>query len=231
MAAVPGGKILVLSPHLDDGVLSLGGFIATAVVAGADVRIVTIFGGDPDSTASAGNWDSQSGFSTAGEATRSRREEDRRACERLGAATEWLPFLDKEYGAPPDGDEVWDRLAAHVQRADLVFTPGRPLIHPDHDWVASLVSQRMVDWSKVVFYAELPYHVFPERGLPGERKTTDHALSREWTAPRLSYRARESKWRSTAAYASQLPWLAPLRYRWVVLRARLGCERLAWPGS
>lgn len=119
-----GTRLLVVSPHLDDGVLSLGAFIATAVDGGARVSVVTIFGGDPDSTAKAGPWDGRGGFETAGEATRARREEDKLACETLGAECDWLPYLDKDYGPPPSEDDVWGYLSNAVERADFAFVPG-----------------------------------------------------------------------------------------------------------
>ena len=91
------GDVAVLSPHLDDAILSLG-----AAISGArgDVRVVTVFAGDPDSTLAAGEWDSRAGFRTVGEAARARREEDALACADVGARPVWLPFVDDQY--PPD---------------------------------------------------------------------------------------------------------------------------------
>jgi LmbE family N-acetylglucosaminyl deacetylase len=227
---VGGARILVLSPHLDDGVFSIGAFIASAVADGAHVTILTIFGGDPDSAEKAGRWDLRAGFGTAGEAARRRREEDRAACGRLGAIPEWLPFADKEYAAARNAEEIWDRLAPQLQRANLVFTPGRPLIHPDHAWLAELVSRRFTDWSKLVAYAELPYDAWPNKEKVRRATVGELAAGRTWVAPQVSVRARLAKWRSTGAYSSQLPWLTRgARYRQAVLKARLGHERIAWP--
>jgi LmbE family N-acetylglucosaminyl deacetylase len=226
-AVGPGTRILVLSPHLDDAVLSVGAFVATAVAVGAKVEILTIFAGDPDSTAAAGRWDARAGFETAAEATHVRRAEDRRACAALGADYEWLPYLDKDYGPPPDEDAVWAHLSGAVHHADVVFAPGRPLIHLDHAWVSHLVAER-ADPAKLVFYAELPYDVWPDDRTDGAR-AVKLATARRWTAPRAGLRARRLKWRASSAYSTQLPWLAQRGYRVAVLRSRLGCERLAWP--
>ena len=51
-----------------------------------------------------------------------------------------MPFFDKDYGPSPAEDAVWERLEGHVAAADVVFVPGRPLIHPDHAWVAGLAT-------------------------------------------------------------------------------------------
>jgi LmbE family N-acetylglucosaminyl deacetylase len=223
-------EILVLSPHLDDGVLSLGAFIARAAAAGTKVTVATIFGGDPHSTAPAGRWDSRAGFETAGGATRARRREDEAACALVGAWCEWLPFLDKDYGPPPDPDVVWEQLAEGVRRADFVFAPGRPLFHGDHAWVSRLVAER-ADQGKLVFYAELPYDAWPEERRSANQEVASRGQARAWTVPRTGLRARLLKWRATAAYSSQLPWLARPGYRTAVLATRLGRERLAWPNA
>ena len=225
-----GTEILILSPHLDDGVISLGAFIATASAAGTKVTVVTIFGGDPDSQAPAGRWDGRAGFETAGSAARGRREEDKAACQLLGAACEWLPFFDKDYGPPPADDVVWDQLLSRVERAERVFVPGRPLIHGDHAWVSRVVSER-ADAAKLVFYAELPYDAWPDDKRGGQSAVAQLARTRTWTAPRTGVRARLLKWRATAAYTTQLPWLAQPGYRAAVLKSRVGRERIAWPNS
>src|SRR6266576_3672450 len=213
-------EILILSPHLDDGVLSLGAFIATASAAAIMVTVVTIFGGNPDSQAPAGRWEGRAGFETAGGAARGRREEDRVACELLSAECEWLPFFDKDYGPAPADDAVWDQLASRVERAERVFVPGRPLIHGDHAWVSRVVSER-ADPAKLVFYAELPYDAWPEDKRGGQGGVAELARARTWTAPRTGVRGRLLKWRATAAYSTQLPWLARPGYRTAVLKSRL----------
>lgn len=224
-----GTRILVLSPHLDDGVLSLGAFIATSVEAGAEVRILTIFGGDPESKVAAGRWDGRAGFASAADATEKRRAEDHKACAVLGAHHEWLPYLDKDYGPPPTDDAVWGQLAHHVDGADFVFVPGRPLIHPDHAWVSQTLTDR-TDAAKLVFYAELPYDAWPKKRR-NEERIADVAATRTWTSPRASLGVRVRKWRATGAYVTQLPWLARRGYRLAVLKSRFGRERLAWPQS
>ena len=152
-----GRHLVVLSPHLDDAVLSLGATIARARRSGARVDIVTIFANDPNSTAAAGPWDAECGFATAAEAARVRREEDRRGCDLLGAATVWLPFADYEYEQDVDDDELWDSIANVAQGADTVLTPGFPLAAPDHARLTCLLLARPLPGVRLALYVEQPY--------------------------------------------------------------------------
>ena len=67
-------RVVVVSPHLDDAVLSLGGAISRASRAGAHVTVLTVLAGDSDSSEPAGSWDRRAGFETEADATRGRRE-------------------------------------------------------------------------------------------------------------------------------------------------------------
>jgi LmbE family N-acetylglucosaminyl deacetylase len=156
-AADLGRHIVVLSPHLDDAALSLGGTIARATRSGARVDVVTVFANDPDSTASPGQWDGVCGFGTAGEAARLRREEDRRACELLSAEAVWLPFADYEYEQDVDDRGLWDAVANVVHRADTVLTPGFPLAAPDHARLTNLLLARPLPGVRLALYVEQPY--------------------------------------------------------------------------
>jgi LmbE family N-acetylglucosaminyl deacetylase len=133
-ARLAGSRVVVVSPHLDDAVLSLGSTIARLTAAGADVRAVTVFAGDPESEAPADEWGRRCGFATRGEEARGRREEDRRACAVVSASPEWLAF-------EPDAvdDDVRRALADALRGAELVLTPGWPCSHPDHVRASRLV--------------------------------------------------------------------------------------------
>src|ERR1700759_4663582 len=91
------GRIVVISPHLDDAVVSLGATLRRAVEAGARVQVVTVFGCEPSSTTAADDWDRKSGFATEGEAARKRRDEDRDACSILGVTPRWFDFGAEPY--------------------------------------------------------------------------------------------------------------------------------------
>ena len=60
----PRTRIVVVSPHLDDGVLSLGAWMASQVRAGARVELLTVFACDPESDAPTKGWDARGGFRT-----------------------------------------------------------------------------------------------------------------------------------------------------------------------
>ena len=108
-------EFLVLSPHLDDAVLSCGRLLARcrgAVVA-------TLFAGSP-SPALSTNWDCKSGYTDSDNAMTARRREDRAALESLGAVPFHCEILDGQYGP---GADRQDRLAATIQNLVAKFEP------------------------------------------------------------------------------------------------------------
>jgi LmbE family N-acetylglucosaminyl deacetylase len=208
--------IVVLSPHSDDGVLSLGASMARWARSGRAVELVTVLALDPDSTAVAHGWDRRAGFPTEGEASRARREEDRRACAILGVTPTWLPFGSVDFDRHGDDEHVWGALRDIVRAASTVLVPGSPLTHPDHAWLNELVTQRLPP-GVVGHYAEQPY-TFRERGTPFARAG-------------VGARDRLAKWRAIRAYESQLPLLAMRGLRRGPLRLAWADERIAWPAG
>lgn len=150
-----GGRVVVVSPHLDDAALSLGATVARSARAGADVVVATVFAGDTASEAPAGDWDGRCGFATLGEAAAARRVEDERACAALGATPVWLSFSDEQY-APESDDAIWDALAPIVGDADVVLVPGSPLANADHMRLTALLVPRLAT-PHLALYAEQPY--------------------------------------------------------------------------
>jgi LmbE family N-acetylglucosaminyl deacetylase len=229
------GRIVVVSPHLDDAVLSVGATIAGGVRDGASIEVLTAIACDPDSRAPAGPWDVGSGFATEGESARVRREEDRAACRILGATPRWLPFADEQYDRHGGDQEVWSAVAAATAGADTVMLPGSPLINPDHAWLSELLLRRGLDCGRIVLYAEQPY-VFQERKA-GPPPVTARALESvlgaapSWLHFTGSGRDRRLKLRAANAYRSQLRQLGlgffGLR-RMLHHELELGGEALAW---
>ena len=150
------GRLVVVSPHLDDAALSLGATIARASQVRSGVSVVTVLAGDPESSAPASAWDRECGFSSAAEATRGRRAEDKRACEILGAEPVWLPFGDEEHDRGGNDDEIWASLSPLLDGAGVVLVPGYPLAHLDHAWLTRLVVERSVG-IPIALYVEQPY--------------------------------------------------------------------------
>jgi LmbE family N-acetylglucosaminyl deacetylase len=244
--------LAVISPHLDDAALSLGGALAAAARHGVSVVVVTVFAGDPESLAPAGAWDSRCGFQTEGDAARVRRAEDARACDILGARPVWLPFKDESYamGERPTADAI----EAAVANADTVFFPGLPLRHPDHALVSSWAG-RFASSARVGFYLEQPYLIWEVVGAlrraPRLRLQARLALAsrrarllqeqaiaavdddrRCWGAAPASAADRRLKRRAVRAYASQFPHLGrPLVHQIALWERSFGGEGIAWAAA
>jgi LmbE family N-acetylglucosaminyl deacetylase len=211
---MPEGRVVVVSPHSDDGVFSLGAAMARWARAGGRVELLTVLALDPDSKAPAVGWDRRAGFATEGEAARARRDEDRAACAVLGVAAHWLPFGSVDFERHGDEADVRRAVADAVAGADLVLLPGFPLSHPDHDWlVRTLVSgfksdTRIGEGCPIGLYAEQPYtrRADAEPHAPAWlSEVVGVAAPFEPVHARL--RDRVAKWRAIRQYRSQLPLL------------------------
>jgi LmbE family N-acetylglucosaminyl deacetylase len=207
----PGERITVVSPHLDDAVLSVGATIAQAVRHGVSVTVLTVLACDPESTAPTQGWDARAGFATEGQAARARRAEDAAACAVLGAAPRWLAFGAVDYERHGTAADVTDAVGEALADADVALLPGAPLTHPDHDWLVQSLLGSGLGGPRLGIYAEQPYRArlddpaaveppawladaigcppHPERGSAGWR---------DWLAKRRALRC----------YRSQLPLLA-----------------------
>jgi LmbE family N-acetylglucosaminyl deacetylase len=231
---LPGSRIVVLSPHLDDAVLSLGAGIAEAAAGGAHVTVVTAFAGDPARLDDASAWDRRAGFSSSLDALRARRDEDRRACRAIGARPVWLPF---GYGGTSvDERELEQELGRAVDGADTVLLPGWPLRNPEHSVLALLVLRLGIHPARLGLYVEQPYvwwRTYAAPDLPPQLADAG-VPPPAWVALRVSRSSRRAKRRAARAYRSQLPLLRGRRVSLpVVLRIglyerRAGGESVAW---
>jgi LmbE family N-acetylglucosaminyl deacetylase len=185
-------RIVVLSPHLDDAVLSVGALLAGRARAGSHVTVVTVLAGDPSSEEPANDWDRRAGFPTTGAAARARRDEDRRACSRIGAEPAWLTHAFRG-DEPPDAEAAWRDVAAAASGADAVVVPGFPLEHPEHAWLHGLVRSHDSTGLPISLYAEQPYVRWSGAPPPPAFAPVRPAL-----------RDRVAKARAVACYASQL---------------------------
>jgi LmbE family N-acetylglucosaminyl deacetylase len=190
---LPGSRIVVVSPHSDDGVLSLGAAMAGWARSGARVELLTVFALDPESAAETRGWDRRAGFRTEAEAARARRGEDAAACRVLGAQPVWLPFGSVDYERHGDEGDVAGAVSRAVEDADVVFVPGSPLTHPDHAWLAKVLDGSLAR-ERLDFYAEQPY--------------TRRSGRRAYDPLPATRRDRVAKWRAIRCYRSQLPLLA-----------------------
>ncbi len=208
-------RIVVVSPHSDDGVLSLGAAMACWARQGRRVDLLTVLALDPGSEAPTEGWDRRAGFPTEGEAARARRAEDERACVLLGVTPVWLPFGSVDFERHGDDEDVWRAVRDVVDEDSLVLVPGWPLTHPDHAWLARLLGERL-SGERIARYAEQPY--------------TLRASGTPFDAVEIGARDRLAKWRAVRAYRSQLPLLAMRgTVRRGPARLALADERVAWP--
>ncbi len=103
------GSLLLISPHLDDVVLS-----AFALLARAEpVDVLTVFTGQPDPAQRTG-WDAVCGFEDSTASISSRLEENRVAFEGWPHRLYELDLLDQQYRSGPVGEQGANRLRGWV---------------------------------------------------------------------------------------------------------------------
>ncbi|MEP7055856.1 MAG: PIG-L family deacetylase [Actinomycetota bacterium] len=204
---------MIVSPHLDDAVMSLGATIAAQVRNGVDVSVITVFAGNPDRLGPPSYWDARRAVPTASEAICQRRDEDLLAGKTLGVSVEWLPFDDAAYVSMRDPDAIWKCLEPTLSAADLILLPGWPLKHPDHLWTTMLVQERVDPEKAVAYYVELPYAArfvpFLKSLLRGRQSDAMHGHLK-WARTATTAPDRRAKEQAVAAYAGEL---ARLGYR------------------
>lgn len=126
-------RLVVVSPHPDDAVLSCGQVLA--VHPGATV--VTVFTGAPAAYSDPPTrWSRLSGFGSGDDVMAARREEDRRALAVLDATPVWLGFVEHQLdeSVPPATDAEIARALDAVLRdlaPTLVLVPFG-LANPEH---------------------------------------------------------------------------------------------------
>jgi LmbE family N-acetylglucosaminyl deacetylase len=200
-------RTVVVSPHLDDAVLSCGQLLA----AHPGSTVVTLFAGIPGPEVPAGEWDRRCGFDSAAQAVAQRREEDRIALSLLEARAVWLDFLDNAYHRCPAPDEA----AAALRQVLLDLAPDTVLLpmglfHADHLLAheACMRAVRALPDARCAVYEDVPYRAI--RGLLQQRLM---ALAQEWVClTPLRLKAEGSgalKAHALQAYASQLRGFGP----------------------
>jgi LmbE family N-acetylglucosaminyl deacetylase len=225
--------IVVLSPHLDDAIMSIGGTMHLLGRLGVAMRVVTLFAGDPASVARPSSWDLHRRTKTAGESFRERREEDRVASEALGFEPVWLPFSDDSYLARRDPDEIWAALAPHLADAAAVLVPGSPLAHGDHRYTTALAVDRLDSTLPTLFYAEQPYCSRPRylAGYIGGRtpKALRDVLGEnvEWETVKLDKASRAAKRGAMNCYDGELAMFGARTYLDDLVAGVLRRERVA----
>lgn len=172
-------KIVFLSPHLDDAVLSCGAVIWEQVhQERKPVEVWTIFAGDPpEGELTPFALSLHERWQTAGGASKARRGEDTLACQRLGCRPIHLDFPDCIYRFNPsdhqprisrneelfsfdpdrDGGQVdllSETLSQRLAEGTQLIVPLAVGDHIDH-WITRLAAERL-GWP-LRYYADFPY--------------------------------------------------------------------------
>lgn len=154
---------LVVSPHLDDAVLSCGHYLLTQTHA----VVATVFAGNPG-PGILSDWDRECGFTDGADPVVARWQEDREALTLVGAEPRHLEFLDSAYRAgrsPIDGGVVSAaQIAQRLEGLVDALAPARVLIplgllHPDHEMTHDAGTLLLTPSTGVELWAykDLPY--------------------------------------------------------------------------
>jgi LmbE family N-acetylglucosaminyl deacetylase len=167
--AAPGFRLLlmivVVSPHLDDAVLSCWSLL----VGPGPVRVLTVLAGEPPE-GTLGEWDRLTGATDSPARVRERIEEDGAALRIAGCEGLYLGFLDEQY--EPGAQPLADGLRPHLDGADVVYGPKGSPQNDDHVIVRDALLEVRRD---LRFYADLPYSLGDGFDLPLELDPRDLA--------------------------------------------------------
>lgn len=166
-----GSRTVVLSPHLDDAVLSCWHVLNEATV-------VSVFAGVPD-PGTAGWWDSLTGGADSPVRMRERHREDALALALAGAVPRRLGLLDEQYRRNGASLPVAELLADHVRDADKVYAPLGLFLGDDHRLVRQAALELRPD---TILYADHPHAGI--WGLPawvtGDEEATELDVDAAW---------------------------------------------------
>ncbi len=176
---------VILSPHPDDGPLTMGATMHSLAARGERVLMITTMGGNltvtpPDTPVVRefhGTWN------VGDDPVDLRRDEDRSACRVLGAEFAYLDVLDCIYRTVDGGrplyqtrasvfDTVYpedpvietpDELHPFVKDADFIYAPLSIGKHVDHQIVHGWAGWLAASYpdTKIVFYTDYPYAEVP----------------------------------------------------------------------
>ena len=122
----PAGRYVVIAPHPDDEVLTVGGLIARLVSSGAEVVVVGVTDG--------GN--AYPGVVDHDELARTRHGEQAACVERLGLSADCLVSLGIDDGSVPQHeDELVDRIVDLCTATTTIVAPWVHDVHTDHEAV------------------------------------------------------------------------------------------------
>jgi LmbE family N-acetylglucosaminyl deacetylase len=208
--------ITVVSPHLDDGVLSCGALLA----ANPGAVVITALAGGPRHWKKPTPWDAACGFRNGDNVVAVRRAEDREALLLLHAMPLWLDFWDAQYGGSPSQAALYDALRDAIDRLSprAVFVP-LGLYHGDHRLVSdsAIPLVRLGRDMDVFLYEDAIYRTLPHLTEAALARLSKLGIRHEkpvGLAP--DARFAEMKERAVRCYGSQI--------RGLTTEGRLGYE-------
>lgn len=175
---MPAGCVVVLSPHLDDAVLS-----AWAVLCGPrKVHVVNVCSGIPASELLS-PWDRLTGATDSRTRMFERRREDRAALARAGREATSLDFPEAQYrDGPLESEVLHEALEQALDGAAEVWAPAGIGGHADHVQIRdAAIDLALGGGPPLRFYADLPYAV--KYGWPGWVSAEDddpHLVVEAW---------------------------------------------------
>jgi LmbE family N-acetylglucosaminyl deacetylase len=217
---------VILSPHLDDAVMSCWHVLTEA----DDVTVVNVFGGSPNGGPPVGWWDRLTRATSSLARMEERRAEDAEALRLAGRAARSLDFLDAQYRETAQtAAAIATRLAGGLQPGALILAPAAIGDVPDHALVRGAALDLRRDGFEVALYADLPHAIrygWPS-SVTGEAETEldadafwEQALAQVSLPPQLTDevhtlagRQLADKLEAVRTYRSQLPGLVALNPR------------------
>jgi len=202
MQAHNNDALVVVSPHLDDGVFSCGDLLARSRRS----TVITVCTGLPEDFTRLTSWDQRCGFRSAASAIASRREENREALRLLGSRNLELGLPDSQYVRDwqPYIPLLRESLKSAIERLhpDRVVVP-LGLFHDDHIRVSDVMLSLLyrfpvLEWTA---YEDVPYRARPNVVLQRLSVIEQRGIQ----ASRVSAPCRsDRKSRAVWAYGSQL---------------------------
>lgn len=145
---------VVLSPHLDDAVLSCWHVLS----APGPVEVVTLFAAIPEEGTPVPRWDRITGARDSVERVRERLAEDREALALAGTEGTYLSFVESQYGAErPTVDELTAAVRERVPDAAEIVAPAGIGRHSAHVLTRDAALKLAGEGRGTSFYADLPY--------------------------------------------------------------------------
>jgi LmbE family N-acetylglucosaminyl deacetylase len=146
--------VAILSPHLDDAVLSCWHVLTQP----GDVIVVNVCAGVPGSLDGPAWWDRYTGATDSVKRARERVDEDRRALALAGRTGVNLDLLDAQYR---QGDQLPAPPTPQLERllppGAHLYAPAALANHPDHALVRAAALELRTKGFVVSLYADLPH--------------------------------------------------------------------------